>query len=158
MLHVRPGVRGLEEQELVWAPQYRNFTRCALPVNREELVDSLVLRFKMTWLERLKVLFGQDLFIWFATNSQAPQWPTPYLSDPVWTQLEFADGSPAVRKVLPYAPKKFFAHKDRLTDAGDVVPNPHSEMDMVAPAIEAELRRTVTQKINSRLIELPGDK
>lgn len=150
MLHVRPKIRGLEHKELIWAKQFPGSTRVALPVNADELTDSLVMRFKPTWIERLKVLFGQDLFIWFAANGQVPQWPMPYLSTPVYTRLEFSDGSPFKMKTLPENPKKFFAMKEKMSKARETVPNPHSDMDMLAPDIETELNRTVREKINER--------
>jgi hypothetical protein len=152
MIHVRPNIKGIEHKELVWASKWPHCTRCAVPVNPEELCDNLVVRFKFTLRERLAVLFGQDLFLWFSTNGQVPQWPTPYLTNPVHGRMDFSDGVSVV-KTVPFTPQKFFAGTIAAWDRGDSVENPRSDMNMLAPDLEAELKKTVREKINEQAAE-----
>jgi hypothetical protein len=69
------------------------------------------------------------------------------LTDPVHTRLNFEDGTPPRNKIFPYAPARFFAEAESDQRAGITVKNPGSDMQMLAPPIEAEFKRTVKDKL-----------
>jgi hypothetical protein len=62
MKPVSPIAKGYEAQEIVYAkdqPEYQPLP--ALPVN--DVAGTIITRWKLTWRERLAILFGRDVFL-----------------------------------------------------------------------------------------------
>lgn len=69
MKPVSPIIKGYEDHEVVYArnqPQY-------LPLPVLPIEDSLLSRWKLSWSERIAVLFGRDLYLYVTTFGQPLQ-------------------------------------------------------------------------------------
>lgn len=139
-----PIIEGRENEELFWGTGEGLAQRkgaVALPVNPEDGCDTVILRYKFSWIERLKILLGQDLFCWLPTFQAPVQWPLLHVSDPV----ELENG-----EVLPYDPDLFRAETARGLESGDLVPSRTSAGESsyaMEPVFEYEMRKPVKQKL-----------
>ena len=117
----------------------------AVVVNEEEKTGTLVQRFKLSWKERIRILFGQNLFVWFVTYDQRPQWP--YIS------VENPDVFPG--KVYPIKRAEFLAKADANLRKGVAVYNPPgSEVEeRLEPTLEEEIYKTISQKRAERAVK-----
>jgi len=141
---VRLGISGLENKEIVWARSWPRAAKVATVVNEDELTDTLVVRYRLSFLDRLKVLFGQDLFIWFSTYGRPPQWPQPYLSNPFYGKINFGRLG-TLAKTLPMQPAKWFKNSGESMARGYEVENPQSGYNRLAESLEEQLNRSVPE-------------
>jgi hypothetical protein len=153
MQMIRPRIKGFETSELTWAKSWPYATHVATHVNPHENTDSLVVRYRLSWRERLAALLGQDLFIWFYPMKQAPQWPTPVFETPVLkrTVVQSSSGFYSLNYVQPTI--NFFDRQPEMMARGYEVKNPLPDGSMstkVEPTLEEALRRTVAEKLEEQ--------
>jgi hypothetical protein len=140
-------ISGAEEKcgncrELTWAPTWPAAKITALYVNPDENTGGLVMSFRFSFLQRLAILFGQRLFVWFFTGYERPQWPVLFLSDPAIA----SDGT-----VLPVPLRAWVNHCISDHRRGYVVPNPLPDgrvSHRTEPSLEQQLRRTIPEKLD----------
>lgn len=83
MKPVSPVVEGFQSLEVVFAkdqPEYLPLP--ALPVNSSDETGTVVTRWKLTWKERFRVLFGGDLYLWMLTFGKPLQPVRPTFNPP----------------------------------------------------------------------------
>ncbi len=143
-----PVIPGRESEELFWGTKDtlgRHRGSLALPVNPQDGCDTIILRYKFSWFDRIKILFGQDLFTWMGTNNSPVQWPQLHLTDPE----QLADG-----QVLPYDPEVWRAQTKQGWQRGEIVPSKTADgapSTAMHPDLEMEMRKTVKEKLKEQL-------
>lgn len=143
---VSPVIRGHKHEEICWAKQWQGLSIIALPVNPADGCDNIVLRYKLTFRERVAIFLGQDLFVWLSTYR-----------NPMDNSVRFP---------------KLFAENPRQLANGDFIPNEDFRLDVAytrargaivdsktadgQPSfrnerfVEAEFAKTVKEKIEER--------
>lgn len=67
MYTVSPVIPGHEKEQIWWAKGWLGIKTAALPVNPGDGCDTIILRYRLTWRERLMIFLGQDIFVWLNT-------------------------------------------------------------------------------------------
>lgn len=151
MHQVSPVIQGLQEYELTWAAKWPYATIRALPVNQETLTGDLVMRYRFSWREKLRIMFGQDLFLWFSPGDNEPQWPTPRLTNPDPRKVTYPNGVKPKHGIgfliFPFKAEQFNEDQARAKSMNYVVKNPDSHTVMLEPTLEDELNRTLPEKL-----------
>ena len=74
MKPISPVMKRFKHLEVVYAkdqPEYLPLP--ALPVNPGDETGTVITRWRLTWRERLRVLFGGDLYLWMLTFNKPLQ-------------------------------------------------------------------------------------
>jgi len=132
---------------LTWAKSWPMYRTTALHVNHDEKTGGIIMRFRLTWRQRLAILFGQNIFAWFFAYEDRPQWPHLFVCNPRIRE----NG-----QVLPFTETLFDQGLGYGRACGGVVDNPLSNGKMsekLEPSLEEQLNRTIPEK----LIELAGE-